>query len=119
MQRRSWRMAAHNGAFDASPSQRANTCSSSGSSSGARINRTANLADLTISALSGFGGARRLLRILVGLVVVNAASFSSPVRAEDMAGAQLMRCNSIVSFDKRLLMSNGQCQGIATDRGRA
>ena len=83
-------------------------------SGGARSMRcTSDLGELTMPARKGLARARGLLCVLFGLALVSGASFSSSVRAEDMPDDQLVRCNSIVSFDKRLLMEQwampGQC----------
>ena len=63
-------------------------------------------------ALRALKRARRLLYVLFGLVVMSGSSFTSSIRAEEMPDPPLMRCNSIVSFDKRLLVERwapGHC----------
>jgi hypothetical protein len=67
---------------------------------------------------NGLSRARWLLGVLFGLIVVNGASFSSSARAEDMLDAALIRCNPIVSFDKRLLMEQWAMPGHCTGQMR-
>jgi hypothetical protein len=79
---------------------------------GARgMRRTSNLGGLAMPALRGFTRARRLLCVLFGLVAMSGASLSSSIRAEEMPDPPLTRCNSIVSFDKRLLMEQWALPG--------
>jgi hypothetical protein len=61
-------------------------------------------------ARKGFARARGLLCLLFALLVVTGVSFRS-VRAQDLPGAHLTRCNVIVSFDNRLLMEQWATPG--------
>jgi hypothetical protein len=62
-------------------------------------------------APKGLRRAQCFLGILFGLILVNGASFSSSVRAEDPSDAELVRCNFIVSLDNRLLMEQWATPG--------
>ena len=62
-------------------------------------------------ALRGSTRARRLLCVLFGLVVMSGASLSSSIWAEALPEPPLMRGNSMVSLDKRLLMEQWAMPG--------
>jgi hypothetical protein len=74
-----------------------------------------------MSTLRGLTRAQCLLCVVFGFaVVVNGASFSSSVKAQDVSDAELVRCNFVVSLDKRLIMEQwampGECSGPTRTR---